>query len=1187
MTEDRDWRDLDLGPGGRSLIEASAGTGKTWTIGVLYLRLLLEQALSPRQIVVATFTNAAAFELKERLRARIEQAQARVLQGFAQAPDPARTDLAWLHARWDGDEPQREADAIRLALALAELDIAPIGTLHSLSLRILSEHPFAAASAFRTPELVDAVGMLTTLTDDLWRLLQTDQEPENPALQTLRQHFRALTKSADREKLRTWLKALLAPGIHVPVPEDAPPPERLEWARFFSELVEQTSIFMRSNAKIRSRWGSLAVFLASWDAEADDAIFKQLDDLQTEVNSLAGIKEAHRNDAQIQEAVALTLRLLPMVEAFQWAPRGRFFASAQAWAKAELAQRMTRAGQLGFDQLLTTVLAALQPDETGQRALADALFAQWPAALIDEFQDTDPTQYGILDGIYRSSDDAVRGRLLMIGDPKQAIYRFRGGDIHTYERAKATITDEGRLSLTVNFRSSRDGVEAVNAFYQVVGERLGSSNSETPIRQVPVRASAAADAARWTLDSSPAPALVFHDACDAEADADDAGALLSCASRIVEMLTPTSGYRIDGQPLRASDICVLVPTNAAAERMTDYLRRRNIPTVNRGRSSVFDGATAREVLVVLDAVENVQAPGRLRAALATSLLDVRYQQLRRLSEHSTDWERWVATFHQWHHDWHDKGVLHVLVSLVTHVAARRLGSADGERVLTDLRHLGELLQAAEETCDGPNALLAWLRQQTQSSTSAEEAAEAQALRLESDAQCAQVMTLHSSKGLEFSLVFLPLMWRHAGHDPDNGLLAHADGSRQLVMDRENLAKVRLEEQDERYRVLYVALTRARFASYLWLPPSSQNSKKDTSLEPPLNLCVAAIRAAATKATGFDVAAGWPAITRQRLVASEETLPNRNARPLPPPRRGPLPSLHSFSSLSRHPGAEVDAGAGPAADERDPAMMGLDAMSAPVEESLAPIGTVAPELESLHEVAGKHFGNAVHAILQHRQPGSPLLQQPDLVRRWLAHEAVTPASRPDVALVTRLARRLDAVLKADLDGRGLRLSALPADALRSEMDFHYVLDGVSMPRLREAGREADFANLIPSRDEELLGSMTGSIDLVFLHGGRYHLLDWKSNRLGQGSTLEAYAPTALEAVMDATSYRFQALLYTVALERYLKWRLGDAYVRAQHLGDSWYLFVRAVGLRLPDGTACGVWHHRFDDDLLDAMQEGLA
>lgn len=1185
MTDVQDWRDLDLAPGGRSLIEASAGTGKTWTIGVLYLRLLLDQNLTPRQIVVATFTNAAAFELKERLRARIEQAQALVLQEFSQTPDPARTDLAWLHARWDGDAPQRAADATRLALALAELDIAPIGTLHSLCLRILSEHPFAAASAFRTPELVDVAELLAILTDDLWRLLQAEQEPDDPALQALRSHYRALAKAADRDTLRTWLKTLLAPGISVAVPDDAPPPERLDWAELFDELVEQETIFSRTNAKIRTRWRSLAAFLASWDPAADGLVFSQLDDLRTEVNSLSGIKEPSRNDPRVQAAVALTLRLLPMLEAFQYAPRARFFASAQAWAKAELVRRMTRAGQLGFDQLLSAVLAALQPDENGQRALADALFAQWPAALIDEFQDTDPSQYGILDAIYRDSDDAMRGRLLMIGDPKQAIYRFRGGDIHTYERAKATIAESDRLTLMVNFRSSHACVEAVNAFYGAVGKRLGSPASQTPIEHIPVKAAAASTETRLTLDAKPAPALVFHDASDAEGDATDA--LLSCASLIVELLAPTSDHRLDGQPLRASDICVLVPRNADAERMTDYLRRRNIPTVNRGRSSVFDGETASEVLVVLDAVENVHVPGRLRAALATSLLGVSYQQLRRLDEHSTEWEHWVGIFHQWHRDWQDKGVLHVLASIVAEVAARRLGSADGERVLTDLRHLGELLQAAEETCDGPNALLAWLRAQTDSDTSAEEAAEAQALRLESDAQCAQVMTLHSSKGLEFGWVFLPLMWAHTGKKPDLGLLAQADGSRQLVMDSAGLAKVALEEQDERYRVLYVALTRARFACHLWLPSSACKVKKDPAHEAPLNLCVAAIRTAATSVTGLHVSESWPAVTRKRLAASQESDVERSARKLPAARRGPLPALHSFSSLSRHPHAGIDTGAGPAADESDPTAMDLEDVIPPVEESLAPSGTVSAELEALQEVAGTGFGNAIHAILERRQLGMPVRQQLDLVQHWLAHYAIKPPLVAGTHLDLRVAKRLDAVLDADLDGRGLRLSLLPADALRSEMAFHYVLDGASMARLRDAGRDAGFPQLIPSRDEELLGTMTGSIDLVFQHGGRYHLLDWKSNRLGQGSTLEAYAPSALEAVMDATSYRFQALLYTVALERYLKWRLGTDYVRAQHLGDVWYLFVRAVGLRLPDGTACGVWQHRFDDALLDAMQEGLA
>jgi exodeoxyribonuclease V beta subunit len=259
-----------------------------------------------------------------------------------------------------------------------------------------------------------------------------------------------------------------------------------------------------------------------------------------------------------------------------------------------------------------------------------------------------------------------------------------------------------------------------------------------------------------------------------------------------------------------------------------------------------------------------------------------------------------------------------------------------------------------------------------------------------------------------------------------------------------------------------------------------------------------------------------------------------------------------------------------------------------EETETPSRTRHAQLDALAGVAGTAFGNAVHGLLEQHRIGVPLARQATLAQRLLDAFAVRDPQLDNAALAERLAARLDAVLDADLDGAGLRLGRISAADQRHEMEFHYALDGASLARLDAAARAAGYPDLVPTRSGGLRGLMNGKIDLVFRHGGRVHVLDWKGNALGerQAPALEDYAGAALDAAMDAHRYRFQALLYAVALERYLRSRLGAAYERRLHLGDCWYLFIRAAGLRLDDGTACGVWRHRFSDALLDAAQREL-
>ena len=1196
MSAPADWTELRLAGHGRSLVEASAGAGKTWTISALYLRLLLEQRRSPRQIIVSTFTNAAAAELSERLRGKLLWALAEAAEhaagiGVTAVPGEA-ADRAWLRARWRTDAAALKPDTQRLQAALTEFDAAPISTLHSLCSRILADHPFAAGALFSGREMIDGKSLQAALAADLWRVIaQGDEADELVRLAT--------AVGITRSHLGKYMPALMQPDVDlagrspdaVVAAVESVVGDTAAWAQALRGVLQMPGC-LRAGGKLQRAWNAVAQALDPAGEGLPQVIVDHHEALH-EAEQLKGVNNAGKKNPLVLQLVGQSAGIAravpPMVLDMAGSlPLRRFLAAAQQWTRRAMQSRLDAANQSTFDQLLHSVRAALQPRE-GRRALADALFAAWPVALVDEFQDTDPVQFGILDAIYRDADGAPRGRLVMIGDPKQAIYRFRGGDVQAYARAGAAVADEDRLTLDTNHRSSRAYVAAVNAFYAGTGTQLGPAGSATPIRYEAMKASGRRDAEPLRHADSGAVVerpLVLHELSSSE-DIDDLQdhALHTCAGQIVWALSE-NGYRIEGEALRPGDIAVLLPGHAHIARLGALLKARGVPCVAVSQTSVFDTATARDLRLTLHAVLHADDPRALRAALVSRLGGMSLAQVQALRHDAAGWDELAGRFQAMHGLLATQGPLAVVAKVLERQAARLLQGVEGERILTDLRHLGELLQQAWEDCGGGERLMAWFADQTEGGGSEGDAAEARALRLESDAERVKLMTLHVSKGLEFGVVFLPLMWKHVRPKPANNaaqLLADPASGRKCLMEGPGRELVRQEDFEERFRMLYVALTRAIHACHvLTVAP-----RLTPPAEAPLNtLDLAALN----RAAGITQQQGWDAHDGLRWTPPQPSAGQRLARRLPAAPRGPLPMRHSFTTLSGgHAGLgnEEDAAADEAVIELlEPATVAMEDEALP---AASPTCTVHRELDGLSMVGGAAFGNAVHAIFEHRIPHRSLHVQADHVRAALDACGVRPRDGDAGALVAALAQRLQGVLEARLGGDdGPRLIDLPAQGMRAEMEFNYLLDGASLRALRDACEAHGEHGLIPAREQILVGLMNGKIDLTFVHDGRFHVLDYKSNQLASGprACLEDYAPAALEKKMTDTGYRFQALLYTVAVERHLRERLGAAYRRQQHLGDCWYLFVRAVGLQLPDGSRCGVWRHRFGDALLDAVQEVL-
>jgi exodeoxyribonuclease V beta subunit len=1192
-TPAKDWRHLPLNGHGRSLIEASAGTGKTWTISVLYLRLLLEAGLSPRQIVVSTFTNAAADELRGRLRARVTWAL-----GMAQASDlPAAdaSDEAWLRQRWQDETPTRSSDIERLQLALSEMDMAPVSTLHSLCSRILADHPFAAGTMFRAGDLVNSDALLRDLADDLWRLVNQD---EHWSLLADRCH--AQKSKFGRENLRKKLACLLMPGAVVQCidQEDIDAKLPREWASRIRSVCGNPAYF-RANSSLQKNLERLATFI-DWQSE-DDRVLPNGTSLNVLRKAIghSSLSAAGHASSDVAEITRFAADCVAIIESLQCNDAHTFWAEAQRWARTQLKARLAAGNKRSFDELLTTVATALQPPD-GSRVLADALHAAWPVALIDEFQDTDPVQYGILDAIYSNADRTPRGRLVLIGDPKQAIYRFRGGDVHTYERAKGRVPETDRLSLATNHRSSAEYVEAVNEIYALYGGQLGAPASTTPIRYAEVSASTRQHDNPYCADSQQRcqQPLAVHLLDDAALDRDGAKmlALVVCANQIAALLSDP-GHTIAGHRVQPSDIAVLLPSNAQTARLRQLLRKRGVPCVVTSRNSVFSEPVARDLLLLLHGVVHCHDPAVLRAALATRLWGSSYDTLRRMGDDPVAWQAAASRFHAWRALWQTLGLPAVINGIVDEVGVRHLQTTQGERVLTDLRHLDELLQEHAESADGMESVLAWFRNQLTEGSEDEDAADARSIRIESDAKRVQVMTLHASKGLEFSIVFLPLMWAQ-GPIPEKGLALMSDNEgqgRKLALLKRETDQVKADQQDERHRILYVALTRAVHACHAFAirPGSAAAAKNQADCSAMETLCTA-LGISLDSNTAPDTRRirwprGWAPLGMCRYEAPADNASHRTARTLPAPPTGPLPRKHSFTSLLAGPRKVLVTGSAEdetTADDGTPAST-LETIAADTALTSA---TRHPQLDALADIAGADFGNAVHGIFELRAPLQPLIEQRELVLAQLGEYAVQRADLDRERIADRLLPRLQHVLDTPLGGPdGPCLGRLPGSDMRAEMEFNYLLDGASLQRLQHAAEAAGYPGLVPPNHRQLAGLMNGKIDLVFRHGGRYHVLDYKGNHLGRKRELflEHYAPRALDAAMDGASYRFQALLYVVALERYLQQRLGTSYHRATQLGDAWYLYIRAVGLSLPDGTPCGVWQHRFSDALLDAAQAELS
>ncbi|MGO3128125.1 MAG: UvrD-helicase domain-containing protein [Luteimonas sp.] len=1192
---------LDLPLDGVRAIEASAGTGKTFTLATLVVRLVVESGLKIGQILAVTFTEAATQELRSRIRRRLVLAAELVgaRAGDGDAPEAGLT-RAIIDAHLERGGETATALQRRLRTAADEIDLAAIFTIHGFCARVLRDHALESGQGFDAPELMtDDKNLRESIAADLWRAHGVEPDVADDLIGLWSQGHTAL--SGDLSPLVR--ERVLRPAL-AELPDDPTPRLLLASAALRDAFDAQGDTF---RASLLSAVENKVLHGGSYKAEWINALFDALDawcrnggvDAPFQHDKLGNLTRdtllartskagaGRTPESTICDAVPLYLDALAAVEEFKDARRVELLHHLRDDARGRIARFKQQQRVQTYDDLIDRVADAVEGPRAD--ALVAKLRAQYAVALVDEFQDTDARQWRIFERVFGVASGAPA--LFVIGDPKQAIYGFRGGDVETYLAARDSAEDAPALAS--NFRSRPGVLRAIAALYAQAQAAHDAAPGKVAAPFVDPRIAffeVAPGGVRQDSDflrgGVPAPALTLWQAPES-GDFDSKGkakphsagrsrelATQACVAAIHGVLSDARDGRatIEGRPVQAGDIAVLVRSHAEATRIRTALAQVGIPAVAAGKQSLFATPEARDVHALLLALLHGADDGRLRMALSTVLIGEHAMQVAALDADGDALRAWQRTALDWRDRLQRGGPLALITALCSTHANRLLGLLDGERRLTNYLQLAELLQEAQAHALGLHGLVDWLARAIAAASSDDDS---QLLRLESDARRVQVVTLHKSKGLEYPLVFLPFAGIVGRERPpgQHVTTTDADGRTlhwKLMQDssgwKDAETRWKLAQRAEDARLLYVGLTRARDA--LWLAGGPLCGHDRAAIARMIDT-PDALQTRLGDALQFD--ARLPPDTLPWLPpAAVETVP---------PARTSTRSLasdwwvYSFTQL-----ASADGGSEVSSAATQPAPGGQD-------ESAVALETHEDTTAFDPRFAGARFGVVLHDVLE----------RSDFTRwsQWAPGNAA-PAADAEI-IVERL--RAAGYTGEDIDDgldvltpligqtltvrlpEGVRLTDVPAGRRRAEIEFQFALAPTridALLTLLHAHGVSTARNGFGLR-RRLEGLMTGLIDLTYLVDGRWYVLDYKTNRL------PGYAPAQLEAAMAHSEYDLQALIYTVALHRWLRFRLGDGYDYGRDFGGARYLFCRGLDATRDDAPGVHAW--RFAPELVDAL-DGL-
>ena len=1173
---------------GTHLIEASAGTGKTYTITGIYLRLILERRLAVENILVVTFTEAACQELKEKIRERLALAHRKCGERQGRDSDAGEADsfLDELFDKYVASGQDLSDLEDRLALALMDFDLAAVYTIHGFCLRVLQDSAFESNFPFELDFMESDSDLLQQVIDDYWReksniwpsflvdaLCRREWTPDN--LIKILSPLLGAVRTAGHTVLQ-WPPCMSYKQI------PAQPFQALTtlWqAERPTILAALASPVLRKTAKTYkadniSNWASQ---LDAYGQDAGNLFPFEAIAACSQTHLIRDTKPSKAGQTPKHDFFKLCDQIIAILE------------QASFGVLQDLLQRCLTAmpelkrlaGFVSFDDLLSGVHDGLCRDESGQQ-LADRVGRQYPVALIDEFQDTDALQYDIFRRIYHNPAYT----LFMVGDPKQAIYSFRGADIFSYLEAAGTGAETH--TLTTNWRSEPDLTAAVNYLF---GDR---HLAPFVLPQIKFKAANSPpdfkDRLITTKEAAPLALLYFPE--QKNRDAARRQAAIWTAGRIKNMLAEASIGKCciedkDGNErnLGAGDIAVLVRRHSEGEMVRQALAEAGLPAIIQASQSVYATAEAWDLELVMKAVWRVGHEKTLRAALCTRLLGNTTQELLDQEDNEDIWEALLLRFSEYQKIWRERGIAPMLYKLFQQEGVYlRLSAQEGaERVLTNLRHLIELLQTtSHEQAIGPDELLSWLAVRRHD----ELTSEVSQIRLESDENLIKIVTVHKSKGLQYPVVFCPFFWDSIIRSSNKDLVVSCHENNQLVVDiaGENTARINQRNREslaEELRLLYVAITRAKHRCYLfwgrvkaqkgWATATSAlqyllkgRSFEEGDLLAALQADFETVSDEFLKVEKFQensknrIAIGPAALAKEEIgtfspasAPVADTLQHnelmREAREFKRDFNHYL-GVTSFSAL--HRGAASHEIEEPDHDTR---------MEPEIYNSLL-IDDADTKLFTFPH--GARAGSCLHEILEELDFQKSAREQEPLILEKLTLYGI------EETWLEAAYSLIDNTMCTPLNEAGdFSLSCLAASDRLAEMEFYYpvpAIDGNRLAAVFQKGRKADLREDL----EAPHGFMKGFIDLIFCWQERYYIVDYKSNFLG--NSLQKYNYQGLSAAMHKAGYDLQYRIYREALQRYLSNRL-PAYDYNLHFGGVYYLFLR--GLRPKEGNQYGVY---FDD-----------
>ncbi|WP_448213919.1 exodeoxyribonuclease V subunit beta [Colwellia sp. MEBiC06753] len=1122
---------------GKHLIEASAGTGKTFNITRIYLRLLLERELSVEQILVMTFTKDATEEIKSRIGNTLRHALANWYE-LAQN-DSFYQSLA--------EKVSAEKACTLLRKALLFLDDAAIFTIHGFCKRVLSQYAFDS-------------GLLFNLT--------MESNCQEQTIEAVQDWYRQLAKIAPEHSLTVsefWPEPLSFIQVFGKVLGKAHALEvqsKQDIAMRFKQLVVTAKLslldgqntlfeYLVDNQKGAKRDERIAEFnqLIDWltQVEASEAsvIASELENLSAMPANFIDGRRFGRSPAkaeinEICQPVNLVKKQVQQLsEQLRKAEAYQIVADGIGDINRAITEKKQKLSLLSFDDLIE-VLANKLTQTDGQH-LAAQLLKQYPAAMIDEFQDTDPHQFNILKAIYQQSDQSF---LTLIGDPKQAIYGFRGGDIFTYLAARQFC--QYAWVMDTNWRSNAGVLLGYNRlFYGTAldesAEDAGINTFGAAIPYHPVKPSNTIVPLKLNDNDKALQFVYFNGGEEGQSvkPAFRAHMATWLANKIVSLLSDNRDQ------LSAADIAILVRDGTEADIIKQALSQQQIASVYlSNRSNLWLSEQASQLILVLKGILYFEQDRYFNAALASGLLGFTPESMLAISHDEQQWQSLKYAFKALREDWEHKGFISAALKLLhNHIQVQ---DGQKERALTNIMHLFELLQSASSRHHQPLALLHWFEQQQQLDVVDSEAE----LRLESDENLIKIVTQHGSKGLEYPVVFVPFASRHK--DPrmignrQVTVIEYHNQQQQLVTalagdDQQKLLMAE-EAYAESVRLLYVAVTRAAQRCYLMVAPFDKAS--DSPLGKTLGWQAQQSIAASLDelASQYPQAIGCQLITEQ-AIESGPLLSVHNEL-IEQPSVAKFTSkiernwwLSSFTALSRnirHGGVSLP--------DRD--------MSALEHQGQSQQNNMRFDL-----VKGAQAGNLLHDIMELTD-----FESGD----WHTH-------------IEQLRGKYAAILEGWKDDEfhawltdivntqlatNLTLNQLKATQQLKEQEFYFPMTNASAKQLTDLllQHRQRINPLQPALSiklpayQQLKGMMHGFIDLVFEHQGKYYVCDYKSSHLGN-SYLD-YQWHSLYENISKSYYDLQYLIYSLALHRLLKARVPD-YDAKQHFGGVYYLYLRGM------------------------------